>query len=242
MSNSALILALSKIDDGRWAARNRRGRGQGPELYGPRQASRAARDGGNPNERCRYHLCPRWHGDTRASLDQRRSTGRLCFNRYQTSITIPERIGDFPTLGSTVVFETSVDAYAEVWVDAELTRAGPARWFGDRGLEHVEPAGHRARCQARAEDPACDFRPMARSPIRLPISSGCGWRGSNSKGVHFSLPKGRLGAGQRLPHLQRPQRQYPIHIHERRQLSLSASRAVILAPISPGTASPARMA
>jgi gluconolactonase len=70
----------------------------------------------------------RWEQISPESLDQRRSTGRLCFNWYRTSITIPEKIGTLSTLGSTVVFETSVDDYAEVWVDGELTRA-----VGQRG-------------------------------------------------------------------------------------------------------------
>jgi gluconolactonase len=70
----------------------------------------------------------RWEQISPTSLDQRRSTGRLCFNWYRTQITIPERVGDFTTLGSTVVFETSVDDYAEIWVDGELTRA-----VGQRG-------------------------------------------------------------------------------------------------------------
>jgi gluconolactonase len=65
----------------------------------------------------------RWEQISPASLDQRRSTGRLCFNWYRTRVTIPEKIGDFPTRGSTVVFETSVDDYAEIWVDGELIRA-----------------------------------------------------------------------------------------------------------------------
>jgi gluconolactonase len=69
-----------------------------------------------------------WERISPESLVQRRSTGRLCFNWYRTSITLPEKIGDFSTLGSTVVFETSVDDYAEVWIDGELTRA-----FGQRG-------------------------------------------------------------------------------------------------------------
>src|SRR6266851_9826938 len=38
------------------------------------------------------------------------------------SLTIPERIGGFNPTGSTVVFETSIDDYAEIWVDGELTR------------------------------------------------------------------------------------------------------------------------
>jgi gluconolactonase len=38
-------------------------------------------------------------------------------------VTIPERVGTFETRGVTVVFETSLDDYAEVWVDGELPRA-----------------------------------------------------------------------------------------------------------------------
>jgi gluconolactonase len=56
------------------------------------------------------------------TLSQRRSTGRLCFNWYRINLTVPERVGDFDPTGSTVVFETSVDDYAEIWVDGELPR------------------------------------------------------------------------------------------------------------------------
>src|SRR5690242_9040500 len=65
----------------------------------------------------------RWERIAPTSLSQRRSTGRLCFNWYRTQITVPEVIDGFSTAGSTVVFETSVDDYAEIWVDGELTRA-----------------------------------------------------------------------------------------------------------------------
>jgi gluconolactonase len=57
-----------------------------------------------------------------ATLSARRSTGRLCFSWYRINLTIPERVGGFETKGSTVVFETSLDDYAEVWVDGELPR------------------------------------------------------------------------------------------------------------------------
>ena len=57
-----------------------------------------------------------------ATLDKRRSTGKLCFNWYRITVTIPKRVGSFDPTGSTVVFETSVDDYAEIWVDGELTR------------------------------------------------------------------------------------------------------------------------
>jgi gluconolactonase len=57
------------------------------------------------------------------TLDQRRGNGRLSFNWYRIAVTIPEYIGSFNPAGSTVSFETSLDDYAEVWVDGELTRA-----------------------------------------------------------------------------------------------------------------------
>ncbi|MGE3521442.1 MAG: SMP-30/gluconolactonase/LRE family protein [Candidatus Dadabacteria bacterium] len=63
-----------------------------------------------------------WEAIEPESLKDRRSTGRLCFNWYRINITIPEKINGFSARGSTVVFETSVDDYAEVWVDGELPR------------------------------------------------------------------------------------------------------------------------
>lgn len=63
-----------------------------------------------------------WPAIEATSLSARRSTGRLCFNWYRINVTIPERVGAFETKGSTVVFDTSLDDYAEVWVDGELPR------------------------------------------------------------------------------------------------------------------------
>src|SRR5918994_4979249 len=57
------------------------------------------------------------------TLDKRRSAGRLAFNWYRIKITVPERIGNFDPAGSTLIFATSVDDYAEIWVDGELPRA-----------------------------------------------------------------------------------------------------------------------
>src|SRR4051812_12529466 len=57
------------------------------------------------------------------SLAERRSTGRLCFNWYRINITVPERVSGVETKGSTAVFETSLDDYAEVWVNGELPRS-----------------------------------------------------------------------------------------------------------------------
>ncbi len=64
----------------------------------------------------------KWEAIPASSLEARRSTGRLCFNWYRIKLTVPERVGDFDPTGSTVVFQTALDDYAEVWVDGELTR------------------------------------------------------------------------------------------------------------------------
>ena len=65
----------------------------------------------------------RWEVISPTTLDQRRGNGRLGFNWYRIKLTIPERIGDFDPTGTTAVFETSLDDYAEIWVDGELSRA-----------------------------------------------------------------------------------------------------------------------
>lgn len=57
------------------------------------------------------------------ALSQRRGNGRVSFNWYRTTLTIPERIGSFATAGSTAVLEVTLDDYAEIWVDGELPRA-----------------------------------------------------------------------------------------------------------------------
>jgi gluconolactonase len=64
-----------------------------------------------------------WETIGATTLNERRAAGRLCFNWYRIKFTIPEQIGEYNPTGATVVFETSVDDYAEVWVDGELTRA-----------------------------------------------------------------------------------------------------------------------
>lgn len=64
----------------------------------------------------------KWQQLDPATLNQRRSTGRLCFNWYRINITVPDQIRNFSPAGSTAVFETSLDDYAEIWVDGELTR------------------------------------------------------------------------------------------------------------------------
>jgi gluconolactonase len=55
------------------------------------------------------------------SLEARRSTGKLAFAWYRLKFTIPEKLGEFVTLGSTAVLELVVDDYAEVWVNGQLS-------------------------------------------------------------------------------------------------------------------------
>lgn len=64
-----------------------------------------------------------WQVIEPSALEQRRGNGRLSFNWYRVRLTIPERLGNFDPRGSTVVLETSLDDYAEIWVDGELPRA-----------------------------------------------------------------------------------------------------------------------
>jgi gluconolactonase len=64
-----------------------------------------------------------WSVIDASTLQQRRGVGRLGFNWYRIGITVPQRIGDFDPSGSTAVFETSLDDYAEIWVNGELPRA-----------------------------------------------------------------------------------------------------------------------
>ncbi len=55
-------------------------------------------------------------------IDQRRGNGLVSFNWYRIRLTVPARVGNFDPTGATLVFETELDDYAEVWVDGELPR------------------------------------------------------------------------------------------------------------------------
>lgn len=65
----------------------------------------------------------KWEVIAPTTLDQRRGNGRLGFNWYRIKLTVPEKINGVDTTGSTLVFNTSLDDYAEIWVDGELSRA-----------------------------------------------------------------------------------------------------------------------
>jgi gluconolactonase len=69
-----------------------------------------------------------WEVVPAVDLQKRRGNGRLSFNWYRINLTIPELVNGFSTAGSTVVFQTALDDYAEVWVNGEL-----ARFLGQKG-------------------------------------------------------------------------------------------------------------
>ena len=75
------------------------------------------------------------------TLAQRRGHGRLSFAWYRIVVTIPPRVADFQTAHATVTLDTSIDDYAEVWVDGELPRAvgqsGGSVIQGWNGVNHL---------------------------------------------------------------------------------------------------------
>ena len=103
-----------------------------------------------------------------AETRRRLSTGRVCFNWYRITVTIPERVGDLDPAGCTVVFETVIDDYAEIWVNGEQPAA-----LGDTGgqvvggLQHPQPRGAypTTRVPASGSRSPCSAS-MARSPRR----------------------------------------------------------------------------
>ena len=62
----------------------------------------------------------KWEVLDPTTLEARRSGGKVCFNWYRINVTIPDKVGEFETRGSTVDFEIVIDDYAEVWVDGKL--------------------------------------------------------------------------------------------------------------------------
>jgi gluconolactonase len=61
-----------------------------------------------------------WETLAPADTQLRKGNGRVSFNWYRIAVTIPERVGPFDPTGATVVFEVTIDDYAEVWVDGRL--------------------------------------------------------------------------------------------------------------------------
>lgn len=61
-----------------------------------------------------------WETIEPGGLTKRRGHGRLSFNWYRLSFTLPERVAGLATAGATAIVEIVVDDYAEVWVDGRL--------------------------------------------------------------------------------------------------------------------------
>jgi gluconolactonase len=100
------------------------------------------------------------------NLSTRRGNGRVGFSWYRINITIPDRIGGFDPRGADVIFETSVDDYAEVWVDGELPRAagqGGGSVIGGWNVSNRLPIGRRVQPGQRIQ--------LAVFSINGPISS-----------------------------------------------------------------------
>src|SRR3954463_4119184 len=53
-----------------------------------------------------------WERLDAATMETRRSTGRLAFNWYRLRLTVPERIGTLTTKGLSLILELVVDDYA----------------------------------------------------------------------------------------------------------------------------------
>jgi gluconolactonase len=63
-----------------------------------------------------------WDAVPADQLERRRGPGRLSFAWYRLDFTVPDRVGEFNTSGSTAILELTVDDYAEVWVNGELSQ------------------------------------------------------------------------------------------------------------------------
>lgn len=61
-----------------------------------------------------------WETINPASLEVRRTTGKLAFGWYRLKLTLPAKAAGLDVAGTTVVFEIVVDDYAEITVDGKL--------------------------------------------------------------------------------------------------------------------------
>ncbi len=63
-----------------------------------------------------------WPAIEPKALAARRGGGKLSFQWYRTTLTVPARIGEFETAGAKAVLTVYVDDYAEVWLDGQMPR------------------------------------------------------------------------------------------------------------------------
>lgn len=57
------------------------------------------------------------------TLGQRRAGGKVCFNWYRVTLTMPKDFGGLDVAGSVAVLNATIDDYAEIWVNGQLPRA-----------------------------------------------------------------------------------------------------------------------
>jgi gluconolactonase len=62
----------------------------------------------------------KWEAIEPKDLSGRRSGGHVAFMWYRTPLTIPAKIGAFDPTGAVAVFRTTVDDYAEIWVNGVI--------------------------------------------------------------------------------------------------------------------------
>ncbi len=62
----------------------------------------------------------KWEVLDPSTLYIRRSTGKLSFNWYRISLTVPEKVGELSAKGSKIVFEIVLDDYCEIWINGSL--------------------------------------------------------------------------------------------------------------------------
>jgi len=56
------------------------------------------------------------------TLGQRRAGGKVCFNWYRVTLTMPRDFAGLDVAGSVAVLHATVDDYAEIWVNGQLPR------------------------------------------------------------------------------------------------------------------------
>lgn len=70
----------------------------------------------------------RWETVDPTKMETRFGNGLLSFVWFRLNVTIPDKIGDLTTAGSTAVLEIVADDYAEIWVNGKLNKT-----FGQSG-------------------------------------------------------------------------------------------------------------
>ena len=117
------------------------------------------------------------------SLVARRGGGRIAFNWYRTTLTVPEKIGGVPTARRDTRFsDHGRRLRRDLGRRRDRTRDRPERRIRDRRLERAESRRVSARREARAEDPDRGVRSQ-RSALRPACELHLGARGARSTSI-----------------------------------------------------------